>query len=116
MQFGGCRTIVYYVREPVEAARWFEQELGARLLYADDDWVALRLFDGGPRIGLHRSDEPGGVTAFYQVADIETTLRQLTAAGCTVEHPLTDLEEVRIASVRTPAGIVLGLEEPKAQG
>lgn len=114
MQFGGCRTIVYYVGDPVEAARWFEQTLSARLLYADDDWVALRLFDGGPQIGLHRSDEPGGVVPFYEVADIDAVLRQLPEAGCTLEHPLTDLDEVRIASVRTPAGIVLGLEQARA--
>ena len=114
MQLGGCRTIVYYVRDPVETARWFEQNLAARLLYADDNWVLLRLFDEGPQIGLHRTDSPGAVTAFYEVEDAEAALRQLTEAGCTVEHPLTDLDEVRIASVRMPAGLILGLEQPLA--
>lgn len=114
MEFGGCRTLVYYVRDPVQTARWFEQTLSARLLYADDDWVALRLFDQGPQIGLHRADEPGAVVPFYDVADIEAALKQLTDAGCTIEHPLTDLEEVRIAAVRTPDGVILGLEQARA--
>lgn len=114
MKLGGCRTIVCYVRDPVETARWFERHLSARLLYADDDWVSLRLFEGGPQIGLHRSEDGvGQMTAFYEVEDIDAALRALSEAGCAVEHARTELEDVVIAAVRTPAGVVLGLEQPK---
>ncbi len=114
MKLGGCRTIVCDVRDPVETARWFEQHLSARLLYADDEWVSLRLFEDGPRIGLHRSDDGvGRITAFYEVEDIDGALRALGEAGCAVEHARTELDDVVIATVRTPAGLVLGLEQPK---
>ena len=67
----------------------------------------------GQHIGLLPGGGPQGMTspvAYWQVADIEAKLAEVTAAGATVKEPARDVGGGRlVASVTDPDGNVLGL-------
>jgi predicted enzyme related to lactoylglutathione lyase len=64
-------------------------------------------------IGLLPGDEPQGMTSpvtYWQVADIEAKLAEVTAAGATVKQAVRDVGGGRlVATVADPDGNVLGL-------
>jgi predicted enzyme related to lactoylglutathione lyase len=67
----------------------------------------------GQHIGLLPGGGPQGMTspvAYWQVADIEAKLAEVTAAGATVKEPARDVGGGRlVASFTDPDGNVLGL-------
>jgi predicted enzyme related to lactoylglutathione lyase len=67
----------------------------------------------GQHIGLVPGGGPQGMTspvAYWQVADIEAKLAEVTAAGATVKDPVRDVGNGRlVATVTDPDGNVLGL-------
>ena len=67
----------------------------------------------GQHIGLLPGGGPQGMTspvAYWQVADIEAKLAEVTAAGATVKEPAREVGGGRlVASVTDPDGNVLGL-------
>jgi len=67
----------------------------------------------GQHIGLLPGGGPQGMTspvAYWQVADIEAKLAEVTAAGATVKEPARDVGGGRlVASVTDADGNVLGL-------
>jgi predicted enzyme related to lactoylglutathione lyase len=67
----------------------------------------------GQHIGLVPGGGPQGMTspvAYWQVADIEAKLAEVTAAGATVKEPAHDVGGGRlVASFTDPDGNVLGL-------
>jgi predicted enzyme related to lactoylglutathione lyase len=67
----------------------------------------------GQQIGLVPGGGPQGMTspvAYWQVADIEAKLAEVTAAGATVNEPPHDVGGGRlVATVTDPDGNVLGL-------
>jgi predicted enzyme related to lactoylglutathione lyase len=67
----------------------------------------------GQHIGLVPGGGPQGMTspvAYWDVADIEAKLAELTAAGATVKEPAHDVGGGRlVATVTDPDGNVLGL-------
>jgi predicted enzyme related to lactoylglutathione lyase len=67
----------------------------------------------GQHIGLVPGGGPQGYkspVAFWQVADIEAKLAEMTAAGATVNEPAHNVGGTRlVASVTDPDGNVLGL-------
>ena len=66
----------------------------------------------GQHIGLLPGGGPQGMTspvAYWQVADIEAKLAEVTAAGATVKEPAHDVGGGRlVATVTDPDGNVLG--------
>ena len=68
---------------------------------------------GGQHIGLLPGGGPQGITspvAYWQVADLEAKLAEVTAAGATVKEPAHDVGGGRsVATVTDPDGNVLGL-------
>ena len=72
---------------------------------------------GGQHIGLVPGGGPQAMTspvAFWQVADLEAKLAEVTAAGATVKEPAHDVGNGRrVATVTDRDGNVLGLlQEP----
>ena len=67
----------------------------------------------GQHIGLLPGGGPQGITspvAYWEVADIEAKLAELTAAGATVQEPAHDVGGGRLVATFTdPDGNVLGL-------
>jgi predicted enzyme related to lactoylglutathione lyase len=67
----------------------------------------------GQHIGLVPGGGPQGMTspvAYWQVADIEAKLAEVTAAGAAVKEPAHDVGGGRlVATVTDPDGNVLGL-------
>ena len=67
----------------------------------------------GQHIGLLPGGGPQGMTspvAYWQVADIEAKLAEVTAAGATVKEPAREVGGGRlVATVTDPDGNVLGL-------
>lgn len=68
---------------------------------------------GGQHIGLVPGDgspDMAAPVAYWQVADIEATLSEVTAAGARVREPAHDVGGGRlVATVSDPDGNVLGL-------
>jgi predicted enzyme related to lactoylglutathione lyase len=68
---------------------------------------------GGQHIGLVPGGGPQGMSspvAYWEVADIEAKLAEMTAAGATVGEAAHDVGQGRlVASVTDPDGNVLGL-------
>jgi predicted enzyme related to lactoylglutathione lyase len=68
---------------------------------------------GGQHIGLVPGGGPQGMTspvAYWEVADIEAKLAEVTAAGATVKEPAHDVGGGRrVATFTDPDGNVLGL-------
>jgi len=73
---------------------------------------------GGQQIGLVPGGGPQGMTspvAYWQVADIEAKLAEVTAAGATVKEAAYDVGGGRlVASFTDPDGNVLGLMQDPA--
>jgi predicted enzyme related to lactoylglutathione lyase len=110
-----CPCIVYVVDNLAQSRRWYEQNLGGKVVEDAPGWVGIRL-ESGQMIGLHQR-EPGQprnpVCAFYRVDDIKAALAQLTSAGSEIIHELTDVGTVLIAIVRNPDGLPIGLQQTK---
>jgi predicted enzyme related to lactoylglutathione lyase len=72
---------------------------------------------GGQHIGLLPGGGPQGLTSptpFWQVADIEAKLAELTAAGASVKEAAREVGGGRrVAAVTDPDGNVLGLMQDR---
>ena len=81
-----------------EAAKFFEEHLGATRGESRDDWIQIK---AGPIDFYLVADNFGTPTFAVEVPDIDTGTAALVAAGCTeVDLGLTSGERV----VRTPFG------------
>jgi predicted enzyme related to lactoylglutathione lyase len=111
----GTKTVVYPVKDLAAAKRIYSQ-LFAVKPYADEVYYVGWKVDGQD-VGLdpngHRKGMTGAV-AFWDVEDIETSLKTLLEAGAEEVQPLTDVGEGKlIATVKDADGNVIGLvQEP----
>jgi hypothetical protein len=84
--------------------------------YADAPYYVGYRPGTGPEIGLDPNATPGsGPICYSDVADIQTALENLIAAGATADRPVSDVGGgLLIATVRDPDGGLLGLRQPPA--
>ncbi len=103
-----------------QAKRFYEQQLGLRLL--EETASSCRFGAGkGSQLTIRRGQPPAGgqTVAHFEVGDIEAAVRDLTARGVTFEEyetPKTvnfiaQFGPARGAWFKDPAGNVLGLRE-----
>ncbi len=107
----GIKTVLHPVSDLATAKVLYTALLGIEPQSDSSYYVG---FDtGGQHIGLVPGGGPQGMTspvAFWQVADIEAKLAEVTAAGATVKEAPRDVGGGRlVASVSDPDGNVLGL-------
>ena len=107
----GIKTVLHPVSDLAAAKAVYAALLGIPPQADSSYYVG---FDaGGQHIGLVPGGGPQGMTStvvFWQVADIEAKLADVTDAGATVKEPPHDVGGGRlVATVTDPDGNVLGL-------
>lgn len=106
----GIKTVIYPVNDLARAKTLYSTLLGVEP-YADEAYYVGFRVDGRD-IGLDPHGHRDGMTAYWQVADIEGTLAQLVAAGAEELQAVKDVGGGRrIASVKDPDGNIIGLQQ-----
>jgi predicted enzyme related to lactoylglutathione lyase len=109
--FLGLRTIIYPAPELDVLKRWYIELLGTEPYFDQPFYVGFNV--AGYELAL---DPDGSVQTgprtYWGVADAELALARLLDAGALVEESLRDVGEgIRVATVRDPAGSILGIIE-----
>jgi predicted enzyme related to lactoylglutathione lyase len=106
----GIQTIIYPVKDLAQARALFSQLLGIEPYVDAAYYVGFKV--GNQDIGLDPHGHTHGLTAYYHVGDIQTTLQSLLDAGAQVVQPVKDVGAgTLIASVRDANGNIIGLRQ-----
>jgi len=113
----GIKTVLHPVSDLERAKPVYTALLGVTPQADSAYYVGFDV--AGQHIGLVPGGGPQGMTtpvAYWHVADIETKLAEVTAAGGTVKEPARDVGGGRLVATFTdPDGNVLGLlQDPRA--
>src|SRR5207302_3213975 len=107
----GIKTVLVPVSDLATAKAVYAALLGVPLEADSSYYVGFEA--AGQHIGLLPGGGPQGFTSpvpYWQVADIEAKLAEVTAAGATVKEPAHDVGGGRlVATVTDPDGNVLGV-------
>ena len=107
----GVKIVLHPVSDLARAKEVYTALLGVAPQADSEYYVGYDA--AGQHIGLVPGGGPQGMTspvAFWQVADIEAKLAEVTAAGATVKESPRDVGGGRrVATVTDPDGNVLGL-------
>jgi predicted enzyme related to lactoylglutathione lyase len=107
----GITTVLHPVSDLAAAKTVYTALLGAPPQTDGSYYVGYQV--AGQQIGLVPGGGPQGMTtpvAYWQVADIEAKLAEVTAAGATLKESAHDVGGGRlVATVTDPDGNVLGL-------
>lgn len=110
----GFGTVVFPVRNLEQAKAQFGSLLGAAPVMDEPYYVQFNV--AGQEIGLDPHGHGKGMTGpvnYWQVDDIETSLKGLVDAGATVQQAISDVGGGKlIATVADADGNVLGLVQP----
>jgi predicted enzyme related to lactoylglutathione lyase len=106
----GIRTIIYPVEDIAQAKAQFAKLLGVEP-YADQPYyVGFRV--GDREIGLDPNGHREGMTAYFEVDDIQASLKGLLDGGAETVQDVKDVGGgTLIASVRDAAGNIIGLKK-----
>jgi predicted enzyme related to lactoylglutathione lyase len=112
----GIKIVLHPVSDLAAAKPVYEALLGVPPMADSSYYVGFEA--AGQQIGLVPGGGPQGMTspvAFWQVADIEAKLAEVTAAGATVKESPRDVGGGRLVATFTdPDGNVLGLMQDPA--
>ncbi len=107
----GIKTILHPVSDVARAKVVYATLLGVEPVADESYYVGFEA--GGQHVGLVPGGGPQAMTspvAFWEVADIEAKLAEVTAAGATVKEAAHDVGGGRLVATFTdPDGNVLGL-------
>ena len=106
----GIKTVIYPVKDVSQAKTLFHKLLGVEP-YADQPYyVGFKI--GEQDIGLVPKGHHAGMTAFYHVDNVKTSLQVLLDAGAEIIQDIKDVGGGRlIASAKDKDGNVIGLIE-----
>lgn len=113
--FLGLRTVIYHVDDIEKAKEWYERATGVKPYFDHSCYVGFNV--GGYELGLDpdpkgQASGHGGVTAYWGVSDIKSSLARLLEIGATLHSEVQDVGEgILVASVRDPFGNTLGIIE-----
>lgn len=111
----GLRTATYTVDNLEQAKAWFADVVGNDPYFDEPYYVGFNV--GGYELGLVPAEEGGasggdGDVAYWGVDDIDAAVERLTEKGATIHEDVQDVGEgIRLATVRTPFGTLLGVIE-----
>ena len=108
----GINTVIYPVKDMVQSKAMFEKLLGV-VPYADQPYyIGFKV--EGQDIGLVPKNAEGGMTAFYHVDDIKSSLQILVDAGAEIIQEIKNVGGGRlVASAKDKDGNLIGLVENK---
>jgi predicted enzyme related to lactoylglutathione lyase len=106
----GVQTVVYPVNDLAQAKALFKALLGKDPYVDEAYYVGFKV--GHQDIGLDPHGHKAGMTAYYHVDDVQTTLQALLDAGAEVVQPVKDVGGgTLIASVKDADGNIIGLRQ-----
>jgi len=110
----GLRTATYTVGDLQRARDWFADVIGTEPYFDESYYVGFDV--GGYELGLVPAEEGAsggdGDVAYWGVDDIDAAVERLTDHGVTIHEDVQDVGEgIRLATVRTPFGSLLGIIE-----
>ena len=110
--FLGLRTVIYNVPDIDRAKAWYMQVLGLKPYFDEPFYVGFNV--GGFELGLvpleGKVSEPGGVTAYWGVDDVEKTFHELISNGATaLEDPHNVGGDIVVSTVKDPWGNLFGI-------
>jgi predicted enzyme related to lactoylglutathione lyase len=104
----GIKTVLYPVKDIVEATALFRKFLGTDPYAEQPYYVGFKVNDQD--IGLVPNNPEGGVAAFYHVDDIKNSLQILLDAGAATVQNIKNVGGGRlVASVKDKDNNVIGL-------
>jgi predicted enzyme related to lactoylglutathione lyase len=104
----GVKTIIYPVSDLARAKGMFSTLLGVEPTYDDPYYVQFNV--GDQQIGLDPNGHKHGMTAYYHVDDIQTSLGQIQNAGGEIVEGIKDVGGGRlIADLKDADGNIIGL-------
>jgi predicted enzyme related to lactoylglutathione lyase len=115
--FLGLRTVIYPTSDLAATKAWFSEILGLAPYFDQPFYVGFDV--GGYELGIDPNAPPeDGPVTYWGVADIDTQLAVLLAAGATGRGEIAEVGDgIRLASVEDPDGNIIGIiENPKFQG
>jgi predicted enzyme related to lactoylglutathione lyase len=109
--FLGLRTAIYPAPDLAKSKAWYTQLLGFEPYFDEPFFVGFNV--AGYELALNPNADPAaGVITYWGVADIEVGMATLVAAGATVHEEVQDVGEgIRVATVRDPSDVILGIIE-----
>ena len=112
----GLRTVTYIVDDLKRAKAWHADVLGREPTFDAPYYVGFNV--GGDELGLlpategGAAEETGRTVAYWGVDDVEAAVERLQKKGATIRDEIQDVGEgIRLATMRTPVGTVLGIIE-----
>src|ERR1700722_4793338 len=107
----GIKTVLHPVSDLAAAKQVYTALLGVAPQSDESYYVGFDV--GGQHIGLVPGGAAQGMTSpvvYWEVADLEARIAEVTAAGATLKDPARDVGGGRlVATVTDPDGNVLGL-------
>ena len=107
----GITTVIYPVTDITRAKALYSNLLGVTPIMDEPYYVGFRV--GGQDIGLDPHGHSKGMTGpvgYWEVDDIEESMKQLLDAGAETQQAITDVGGgKRVATVKDADGNVIGL-------
>ena len=105
----GLRTVIYPAPDLDAAKAWWTRLLGFGPYFDEPFYVGYEV--GGYELGLLPTADPAdGALTYWGVADVVAAVEAAIADGATEHTPIAEVGEgIVTATVRTPAGAILGL-------
>ena len=108
----GLRTALYPARDLARAKAWYAEVFGVAPYFDEPFYVGFNV--GGFELGLvpdaPPSQPPGGVIAYWGVADVAAACDHFFANGATVHEEPRDVGGgITVATVLDPFGNLIGL-------
>ena len=111
----GLATVIYRVPDLERAKMWYAAAFEQQPYFDQPFYVGFNI--AGYELGLDPGGAgdttgPGGVVAYWRVADIEAKMKHFVAAGAKVLTAVQDVgDSIRVATVADPFGNSIGLIE-----
>lgn len=113
--FLGLRTAIYNVPDLEKAKAWYTALFGTEPYFVEPFYVGFNI--GGFELGLNPDVSkvkpgPGGVVAYWGVADAEAAFQHALHHGAGEHEPVQDVGGgIKVATVTDPFGNLLGIIE-----
>jgi predicted enzyme related to lactoylglutathione lyase len=111
----GLRTVIYHVSDLARAKAWYSTVLEKPPYFDEPFYVGFNV--GGFELGLDPDPTgyatgPGGVCAYWGVADAAAAYKRLLELGATEHSAVREVGGgIKVATVTDPFGNVLGVIE-----
>jgi predicted enzyme related to lactoylglutathione lyase len=115
---GAVGNVFYFVDDLDAAVAWYEARLGVVPVVRGGSLVAFDI--GGVRLTLHEVDEfnssgPSGVSAYWNVSDVDGFVADWVANGATVHRGPKDVfTGERLCQLLDPFGNIFAVRQPPA--